>query len=250
MKKILVLLFSMFILSCSKEKDENILILGTNDMFPPFAYLNGDEVVGFDIELAKEIAKDIGKTLVIKTMDFDELWDALQDNEIDMAIRAITITDDRNTYLDFSKPYYKTSQAVIIRKDDKTFNNIHTKEELGQNKTIAVEHASTGSDTAKKIANDETSIVERNSLEFVLLELISKNVDAVIVDSKTAQSFITEYDNLAIVPIEFEAEHYGVAVKKGNDELAKSINKTLDRIINSGEYLTLVEENIHAYLLK
>ncbi len=251
MRNIFLLLMFIFIFSCSQAKKEDTLVLGTNNMFPPFTYINGDdEIAGFDIELAKEIAKDMHKTLVIKIMDFDELWVALQNNQIDMAIRAITITEERKRDFDFSQSYYKTSQAALIRKSDSTFNGIRTKEALGESKTLAVERKTTASSTAKNITADDDAIVERNSLEFVLLELISENVDAIIVDKGTAQSFIGSYDNLTILPIQFDVEHYGVAITKGNSELAASINKTLDRLINSGQYLDMVEEQIHAYLLK
>ncbi len=248
MKQIFVLLSMLFVLSCSKK--EEFLVLGTNNDFPPFVYIIGDDpndVMGFDIELAKEIAKDQQKTLKINVMNFNDILPALENDEIDMAINGITITPQRKLAVDFSSAYYRTSQTILIRKNDLSFVNIKNTNDLILNdKKIASQRGTTGSSIATEISGNK-AITNINSWELILMELVSENIDAIIVDKDTARSFTNKYKNLVILPMEFNVEHYGVAVQKNNKELLTSVNYTLDRLINSGEYMNMVEKYIHQY---
>ena len=93
-----------------------LLRMGTNAAFPPFEYVEGTEVVGFDVTLAKMIANDYGKKLQVSDMAFDSLIAALQSGSIDFIAAGMTATDERRKNVDFSEPYYKTNQVIIIRK--------------------------------------------------------------------------------------------------------------------------------------
>ncbi len=248
MKKIiLLLLISIFALSCSDKKESDVLIMGTNPTFPPFEYTGGtrgDEVVGFDVEFAKIIAQNYGKKLVVESMDFDGLIPALQSGKIDMAISGMTITEERRKNVDFSDQYYEASQVVLIRKDDESFANIKTKEELGAQKSLGAQFGTTGSELAGEISQN---VVELKSCELVVMELMNKKVDAVIIDKEPAKAFMSKNENLVILPINFDAEYYGIAVKKGNEKLLSVINDTINELVASGEYKRLVEEHINAY---
>ncbi len=250
MKKILFLLSVLFIFSCtSKKTDDDILVIGTSPTFPPFEYYddNRDAIVGFDIELAKEIAKDMNKKLKIVDIEFTKLREAVQTGKIDMTINGITITEERKKHLDFSIPYYEASLVVLARKDDDSTVNIKTKEELGQTKKIAAASITTSCYTAYEIAGKE-NVVEFPSWNEVIDELLNSLVDAVIIDRGVARAFTTKYDSLSILShIELNSEYYGIAVKKGNRELLSSVNTTISRLINSGEYVKLVEEHINKY---
>jgi len=94
-----------------------ILNVGTNTPFPPFEDRKGDEVFGFDIDLVQMLAKDTGKTLVIKDFqDFYGLLPALVAGKLDVVISAVTITPERAEVVDFSNVYFTTSQGVIAKK--------------------------------------------------------------------------------------------------------------------------------------
>ncbi len=248
-KNFYILLLSMiFLSSCSKK--EEFLVVGTNEMFPPFGYrggISGNDMVGFDIELAKEIAKDMDKTLVLFPMKFNDIIPALLEGKIDIALSAMAITDERNRMVDFSASYYKSSQAIIVRKDDTRFDTINTRDEITKNMVIATERGSTGTKLASQITFDKF-ISEINSLDLVLMELISENADAIIIDLEIARAVISKYNSLDILPIEFEIENYGVALRKGNAEMRNSINKTLERLVNSGQYIDMIEDYIRGYV--
>ena len=68
------------------SKDSNVLVMGTNATFKPFEYKDGDTVVGFDVDLAEEIAKSLGAELKIEDMSFDGLLPALESGQIDLAV--------------------------------------------------------------------------------------------------------------------------------------------------------------------
>lgn len=93
------------------------IVLGTNAEFEPFEYRddNGD-VVGFDIEIAKRIAADLGKELVIDDMAFDSLVAALQTGKVDFVAAGMSNTEDRRKNVDFSDDYYIASQVIVVKK--------------------------------------------------------------------------------------------------------------------------------------
>ncbi len=252
----ILLLLSIFIFSCTKKEEENdgFLILGTAPIFPPFSYRsnpyteNDENITGFDIGLATEIANRRGKKLKIKTMYFDELIPALQNGDVDIVMSAMSITEERKELVDFSITYYEASQVVVIRNDDKTFDNIRTKEALGENKKLASLLGSTGSVTANKIAKNNI-VSELKTWELAIEELLNENVDAIIVDKAPAKIFVTEHPNklISLSSIEFDTEYYSVAVAKTNRELLASVNDTISKLVNSGDYINMVEKYIDGY---
>ena len=92
------------------------IVMGTNAAFPPFEYVEGSKVVGFDASMAQYIANDCGKTLEISDMAFDGLIAALQSGSIDFVAAGMTATEERRQNVDFSEPYYESKQVVIVRK--------------------------------------------------------------------------------------------------------------------------------------
>lgn len=95
---------------------QDVLKMGTNAAFPPFEYVEGSDVVGFDASLGAIVANNYGKKLKIVDMAFDGLIAALQSNAIDFIAAGMTATDERRQNVDFSEPYYTSNQVIIIRK--------------------------------------------------------------------------------------------------------------------------------------
>ncbi len=271
MKKIYVVsLFIITIIIASaiyiKISKGSYIILGTSPTFMPFEYIggkDGDEIVGFDIEIAKLIAKEQNKKLKIEVMNFEELIPSLQADIIDMAICTMSITESRMEKIDFSTSYYTDSQAIVVRADDKSFDDIianntkedgtldnaMVKEEIGQTKKLSARTGTTGSTAAKEMAKNNY-ILEMPSCKSIILELLKEKVDVVVVDDSVARAFMAEHDNLRILPIEFEPEYYGVAVKKENSKLLNDINHTIDNLLASSQYNMLVENYINTRIEK
>lgn len=92
------------------------LKLGTNAAFPPFEYVEGSSIVGFDITMGQNIANDFGATLEVVNMEFDSLIPALQSGTIDFIAAGMSVTEERKKNVDFSDPYYASEQVIIVRK--------------------------------------------------------------------------------------------------------------------------------------
>ena len=97
-------------------KGSEKLIMGTNAEFAPFEFQDDNgAIVGYDIEIAKEIARVMGRELVIENMAFDSLIAALNSGKVDMVIAGMTANDERRQEVDFSDNYYNAAQVIIVK---------------------------------------------------------------------------------------------------------------------------------------
>ncbi|MEC4724913.1 basic amino acid ABC transporter substrate-binding protein [Shewanella sp. D64] len=226
----------LLLTGCGKSDD--VLVVGTNASFPPFEYvggISGDEIKGFDIDLARQIAKDAGKTLKIENMKFDSLIVALKAGKIDMVTSGMTITPERLASVSFSEPYYEATQVVLVNKDN---DNIQSIDDL-RGKHIAVQLGSTGDIMAKEYSQKVTAF---NTGFEAVMELKNAKVDLVLFDSEPAANFLNKNPELKIIELDFKPEFYGVAVTKDKTELLNVINTTLSTMKLNGEYDALVNK--------
>lgn len=111
----------------------NELVVATNIDFAPFEYYNGNKIAGIDIEIAQLIADEMGKTLVVEHMDFDAVVTAVQNiDKYDIGMAALTISEDRAKMVNFTKPYFDTTQVVVVKADDTTFDACSDKDAMIQ----------------------------------------------------------------------------------------------------------------------
>lgn len=117
----------------SATEGANELVVATNIDFAPFEYYNGNKIAGIDIEIAHLIATEMGKTLVVEHMDFDAVVTSVQTKEIyDIGMAALTISADRAEMVNFTKPYFDTTQVVVVKADDTTFDAYSDKDAMLQ----------------------------------------------------------------------------------------------------------------------
>lgn len=234
----LALSATLLLAGCGKSND--VLVVGTNAAFPPFEYVggqSGDEIKGFDIELAKQIAKDAGKTLKVENMKFDSLIVALNSGKIDFIASGMTITPERQASVNFSEPYYEATQVLLVNKDNDT---IHTLDDI-KDKHFAVQLGSTADMMSKKYTQNVTAF---NTGFEAIMELKNRKVDLVLFDSEPAANYLAKNPDLKLIKLDFPAEFYGFAVSKQQPELLTSINNTLKNLKESGQYQTLVSAHI------
>ncbi len=93
-----------------------VVKLGTNAAFPPFEYVEGKNIVGFDITMGQKIAKDAGLKLEVVDMAFDSLIPALQSGTIDFIAAGMSVNEERKKNVDFSETYFESEQVIIVRK--------------------------------------------------------------------------------------------------------------------------------------
>ena len=244
MKKILfgtltVLALAALLAACGKKEAGKVLVMGTNAEFPPFETrggANGSEIVGFDVEVAKAIAAKVGLPLKIEDMKFDSLLPALSAGKVDLVLAGMTITDERSQNVDFSTPYYKATQVVLILAGSPI---PQTKEDLKGVK-IAVQLGTTGDGAAVEIAGQD-NVRQFTSAMDAVVELMNGKVECVVIDEQPAIQFAKKNPELMLVRPQFDDEFYGVAVKKGNAELLAKVNEALAEIAADGRYDQFVD---------
>lgn len=215
-------------------KESGKLILGTSADYPPYEFhksINGkDEIVGFDIEVAREIAKDLGVTLEVKDMKFDGLLAALDQGVIDLVVAGMSPTPERAKSVDFSNIYYQSKQMLVVRAADK---DVITSKDAMSGKTIGVQKGA----IQEGIAADQFSTstpMALGKISDLVLALKSKRVDAAIIEYPVALANVNANPDLFMTAIEIpmESEGTAAAMKKGNPDFVESVNKTLDRLIS------------------
>lgn len=233
MKKIAVVAVALTALiasGCSKKNSE-VVKMGTNAAFPPFEYVQGTEVVGFDVTMSNLIANDYGKTLKIVDMDFDGLIAALQSGAVDFVAAGMTATEERRKNVDFSEPYYSSKQVIIVKKINNKITSVKDLKGL----TVGAQAGTTG----EAYAGDEIADVKLKSFKNGIdaaLALKNDAIDAIILDELPSKEIVKRNPDLKIVDDDFLTDVYAIAVKKGNTELLESINKTIARIKEDGTY--------------
>ncbi len=224
-------------------KAKGKLVLGTSADYPPYEFhkaINGkDEIVGFDIEIAKTIAKDLGVELEIKDMKFDGLLAALVVDDIDIIVAGMVPKEERKKSVDFSMQYYQAEQNVLVRAED--VDKITSIESLKGLKVGAQK-----STVQEDLAKEKTEAAEVKSLSKItdlVLELQNGKIDAVVLVGPVANAYAKQNPKLAVSGISLGSEEgVAVAVNKGTADLLEAINKSLDTMLKAGTVDKFIEE--------
>ena len=228
MKRILIILVSVLLLTgCKKNNDE--LVMVTEAGFAPYEYYENGEIVGVDVDIAKEIAKTLGKTLVVKDIAFDSIINEVKTGKADFGAAGISYTDDRAKNVDFSINY-STSKQVVIVSDNSSIKNIN---EIS-NKKIAVQLGSIA-DTYVTENFKNATIVRQKKYLAAIEDLKTGKVDCVVMDELPAKEIVASNSGIKILDGSLTNDSYGMVVKKGNKELLDKINSVLEKLKNEGK---------------
>ena len=217
---------------------------GTNAEFPPFEFVAANGVIGLydgiDMAIAKQIAEENGKTAVIENMEFDSLLVALQNGQIDAVIAGMTVTDERKESVDFSTPYYTATQVMIVKEGSDI-----TKASDIADKKICVIQGYTGQTCMDEMGYPYEAFKKGTE---AVLELVNGKCDVVVIDSATAEKYVSDNQGLKIVedPTAFEGEEYAIAVQKGNTELLNMINAAIEKKLADGTISSLAAQYAEA----
>lgn len=213
-------------------KTEGVITFGTNAEFPPFEFVVSEGVIdqydGIDMAIAKQIAEENGMTAAVENMEFDSLLVALQNGQIDAIIAGMTVTEERLEAVDFSTPYYTATQVMIVKED----SDIAAAADMADKK-ICVVQGYTGEVCVKDMGYPYEAFKKGTE---AVMELVNGKCDVVVIDSATAQKYVSDNEGLKIVEDSnaFESEEYAIAVQKGNTELLDMINKAIDAKLADG----------------
>lgn len=195
--------------SAAKDSSKDQLVVATNAAFEPFEYTVGDSYAGIDMEIAKLLADELGKELVIDNMDFDAVCLSVGQHKCDIAMAGLTVNPDREASVTFSKTYYKASQRVVVKGDDTIFDDCKTADDVLkklQSFDASVKIGYQNGTTGGMYINNESDYASNNlkvtgkgykNGSLAIQDLINGNINYVIIDSAPADSIVKSINEVA-----------------------------------------------------
>jgi len=226
--------------SWERVKKAGKIVAGLDDAYPPMGYRDEQgNLIGFDIDMAKEISKRIGVEIVWQPTVWDTVIPSLKAKKFDIIISGMNITEERLKEVNFAGPYGKAGQAIIVRADD---NTIKTLADVKPGR-LGTQSGSTGYTYA--IANgfkdDQMKLYKEFPLAFKDLEI--GRIDAVLVDAFNVKAFLDKQPGVFKATGEILGDDaIGIAVRKEDKELLDELNKAIDSMKQDGTLKALSEK--------
>lgn len=235
---------------CGSEKksedagnaQKNKIVIGLDDNFPPFGFHDeSGELVGFDIDMAKEASKRLGMEVEFKPIDWDSKETELKSKKIDAIWNGLSITPEREKQILFSRPYENGPQILLVRSD----SPIQGKADLA-GKIVGTQQGSTGLEAINAEPELRDSFQELkqysdNVTSFMDLEV--GRVDAVVVAKTTAAYFMNKNKaDFRIIDVGYPDIPSGVGMRKDDAELKAKLDKVLQEMHDDGTSTKISEK--------
>lgn len=219
--------------SDSAAMGDEELVIGIDDTFAPMGFRDeNNEIVGFDIDMAKAAAEKMGKKVKIQPIDWSAKENELMSGRIDLIWNGYTITEERKEKVLFTKPYLENAQVIVTLKD----SEITEMDDL-KGKIIGLQAQSSAFDalTGNPISKEVKSITEYADNVLALNDLKNGRVDAVVIDEIVIDYYMAkESETFKVLEDALAPEQYGVGVKKGNEALLEELQAALDEMNEDG----------------
>lgn len=198
--------------SAALDESKDQLVVATNAAFEPFEYMDGENYLGIDMEIAALLAEELGLELVISNMDFDSVCLSVGQQKCDIAMAGLTVNEARKEYVTFSDSYYNAAQRLVVMSDDTTFDactdaasveailNTYTLEDETVTK-IGVQNGTTGQfyvqgDADWGFAGFGVECVGYKNGSLAVQDMINGNIKYVIIDSAPAKCITDAFNEL------------------------------------------------------
>ncbi|NDY58276.1 basic amino acid ABC transporter substrate-binding protein [Desulfovibrio sulfodismutans] len=209
------------------------IVFATDATWPPMEFVGPDkEITGFAVDYMKAAGKEAGFTPVFKAVAWDGIFAGLDAGNYDAICSSVSITDERKNAMDFSTPYFKVRQALVVPKD----STVKKIEEM-KGKTLGAQISTTGHFAIKKVEGIKDKSYDEVGLAFE--DLFNGRIDGVVCDDPVAAQYALQndkYKNALKIATIIEAgdEFYGIAMKKGNKEVLDLVNKGIKAVQDKG----------------
>ena len=264
MKKIFVvvgLFVTMIFTACgggdnnfvNNSRNTNKIIIGIDDEFPPICFHNErNELVGFDIDLIKEATERMGVKTELRPIEWDKKREEILSGNVDMIWNGLDITQEREEYMIFTRPYMDDRQVVLVNKGNGA--NFFSEDDL-EGKIVGVQAGSTSEDY---INNDENlknrlgGFKVYKKFNGVIEALRNEEIDALICDELIARYEIKKYPNqFELINVKIgNAAEMAIGFPKDKKELRDRVQKILDEMIKDGTAKKISEKWFKADLIK
>ncbi len=221
-------------LSLEKIMDRGSFILGLDDAFPPMGFRDeNNEIVGYDIDLAKEVFSRIGVELILQPIDWSSKEQELATGNIDCIWNGFTITPEREEVILFTEPYLKNQQILVVKADSsyQSIDDIH-------GKVVGLQGGSSASDamdSSPEFKDSLDEIIEFSDNLTALMDLEAGGVDAVLLDLFVANDNIQRSGkNFRILDGSLTEENYGIGFRKDDVALRDKVQSVLQDMAADG----------------
>jgi glutamate transport system substrate-binding protein len=192
---------------------------------------------GFDVDVAKYIAKEFGvgeSGITWKEVRPTDREKVIQNGDVDMVVASYTITDKRKQQVDFAGPYFSVGQDLLIRS---TSNDITGPDSLNNGKTLCSVAGTTNAQQIKDKYAQRTTLLEYPKYYDCVIALISGKVDAVTSDDVILAGYAAQNPELLrVVGKPFTSDEYGIGLKKGDTTTRQKINTTIEKMVSDGSW--------------
>ena len=222
--------------SWSKVETAGKFVLGLDASFPPMGYTENGEIIGFDIDVAKEVCSRLGIELVLQAINWDFKEQELNTGNIDCIWNGFTINDERKEQVLFTDPYMSNRQVLVVMAD----SDIKTKADLA-GKKLALQAGSSAKDALTANEDVLNMISGKAAIEFeantmALNDLDVGGSDVVLIDEIVAKYYITNKSkSYKILDDALAVEDYGVGFRKADVTLRDKIQETLNAMAKDGK---------------
>lgn len=218
---------------------EGVLTVCTDSPYPPMEFEKDGEFTGFDIELMRAVAEQLGLTVEVVNSGFDPITSgtALESGQCDIAAASITITPEREKAIAFSEPYFDAEQSLLVKTDA----GIASLEDL-EGKNIGVQSGTTGEGYAKDNDPGAAEIRSFDAPGDLFSALEAGQIDAILQDLPVNGYRSTRDDSVEVVETYPTEEQYGFAMSKDNTAMKTAVDDALASLQDSGAYDELFKE--------
>lgn len=213
------------------------LKVGSAPIYMPFQFSDKKgQVIGFEIDIAKEMAKAMDVKLEVVSTDYDGIIPALQTGKFDIIMSAMTVTQKRNLQVNFAMPFIEVGQTIIVRKE--IADQIKTYKDLNDSKYKVTSALGTSGEATIKRVLPKATYTSYENAQLALLDIINGRADALVYDSALNEIAISKYgsDKLVHIDTKFTYEPLAWAIKKGDYDSINWLNNFLIQIKNDGTY--------------
>ena len=232
------LLLTAMLMGSAFDANAQEITFAMEPSYPPFETTNEKgEIIGFDVDVANAICKEIQATCHFKSQAFDALIPGLKSKRFDASISAIDITDARAKQVAFSNAYYDSSASYVALKG---------KADLASAKTVGVQNGTTFQQyTAAE--SKQYNVKAYASLQDAILDLKNGRIDIIFGDTAVLADMISKEAEIQFVGDKVTDKKYfgnglGIAVNKSSKELLESLNKGLEAVKANGEYQKIYDK--------
>ncbi|MCY6369726.1 amino acid ABC transporter substrate-binding protein [Clostridium ganghwense] len=224
----------------TKDGIPNKIVVGLDDSFPPMGFRSDeDKIIGFDIDMANEMAKRMGVEIEYMPTEWSGVIPALKTKKFTVIISAMSVTEERKKEIAFSNPYILEKQVIVVKKDNLTINSA---DDL-KDKIVGVQLGSTSAEAISPIRNTMKEVKEYDKNTDALQDLAIGRLDAVAVDELVARYYIKEHnDKYRVVEKEISKEPIAIGFRKEDTALQNKFNETLKAMQKDGTMTKISEK--------